>query len=65
MWLLPKVYVHFRSERNRKRNSSAPCDPQKKQPLKKQVSKQLESKDPVTRKSANLIFVILKPNLNE
>lgn len=52
MWLLYKVFNHFRNEKNIQRNKSAPCE-QKKQHSKKQISKQLKAKDPVTRKSAN------------
>ncbi|KAM9466157.1 mis18-binding protein 1 isoform 2-T2 [Clarias gariepinus] len=36
------------SGKNRQRNNSAPCEPQKKRPSKKQISKQLRSKDMVT-----------------
>ncbi|MCJ8737087.1 hypothetical protein PDJAM_G00019800 [Pangasius djambal] len=36
------------SGKNRQRNNSAPCEPQKKWPSKKQISKQLKSKDLVT-----------------
>ncbi|KAF5892251.1 mis18-binding protein 1 isoform X1, partial [Clarias magur] len=36
------------SGKNRQRNNSAPCEPQKKRPSKKRISKQLRSKDMVT-----------------
>lgn len=40
------------SGKNRQRNKSAPCEPQKKRPSRKQIPKQLKSKDQVTSVSS-------------